>query len=354
MTRRSVDVKAVREKLFAAPGGVEAHRQLDLLLRADPSQSIPVLMEYSTRGPIDHVRTHALARLVKLVPEGDGTYGGFFEAGLSDPALAYWSVEGLARAVGRASFPALTGLALDDARSVEERGKAIREMALASGQPLVKGLGPDPGHWHETDLPIKKVEAWAAAGFPDGPGFAPPSRDPSLDAPESALEQLASRLDAKLAKLRAKRQDPMNPTNWLVPASAPDLSAVEARWKLPALYVEFLRRFSPLDVSIETRRYYQGLRLYGAADLPAAQHGYSFNPLSQRPIEGWPESYVVIANHAGDPYVIDLSHVSAGDAPVLTAGHDEPAALKGDRLQSGWRFRKEAPSFYAFLEKLSG
>ena len=354
MSGRKVDVGAIREKLFGATNGGDAHDQLDRLLRADPELSIPVLMDYATKGSIDHVRTSAVARLVKLVPKGGTAHAGFFEAGLSDPALAYWSLEGLARTAGRASYPALARFALDDAQRTEARGKAIREVALVSGQDFARGLGPDPGHWRESDLPIGRVEAWAAAGFPDGAGFAPPARHPSLDAPQTALDQLASRLEAKLAKIRAKGQDPMNPSNWLVPASPGDLSSVEARWKLPAIYLEFLRKFSPLKVNIESRRHYQGLDLYGAADLLAAQNGYSFNPVTQEPIDGWPEAYVVVANHAGDPYVMDLSSGATDDAPILTASHDEPAALIGDRFEAGWRFKREAPSFYAFLERLCG
>lgn len=354
MPGRNVDVGAIRDRLFSATKGGDAHDQLDRLLRADPNQSIPVLMDYSTKGSINHVRASAVARLVDLVPRADTAYASFFEAGLSDPVLAYWSLEGLARTAGRSSYVALTRFALDAAQSVEARGKAIRELALVSGQDFVRGLGSDPGHWRESDLPIGRVEAWAAAGFPDGAGFAPPARHPSLDAPQTALDQCASRLEAKLATMRAKRQDPMNPTNWLVPASPVDLSLVEARWKLPVTYLEFLRKFSPLKVNIESRRYYQGLDLYGAADLPAAQHGYAFNPLTQEPIDGWPEAYLVVANHAGDPYVMDLSSGATDDAPILTARHDEPAALIGDRLEAGWRFKREAPSFSVFLERLCG
>jgi hypothetical protein len=167
------------------------------------------------------------------------------------------------------------------------------------------------------------------------------------------LERIASQLDAKLAKLRKARQDPVNPSNWLVPASPSDLAAIQARWTLPSSYSEFLRNFSPLSVNIVSRKYYQGLNLYGASELLAAQHGYSFNPLTGERIDGWPTEYLVIANHAGDPFVLDLSQPGTVDPPVLTAGHDDPPALAAGHLASGWNFGREAPSFLTFLERLS-
>lgn len=119
------------------------------------------------------------------------------------------------------------------------------------------------------------------------------------------------------------------------------------------MYSEFLRNFSPLRVDIVSRRYYQGLNLFGASELLTAQHGYSLNPLTAERIDGWPPEYLVIANHAGDPLVLDLSQPSTVDAPVLTAGHDDPPVLTAGGLNSGWNFAREAPSFLIFLERLS-
>ena len=289
-------------------------------------------MEYARSGPLDHVRNYASARLADLVPEGDKAYVGFFEAGLSDPHLVYWSIQGLVRVAGQSSFRALTEFASDPAHDSEDRGKAIREMALLSGQRFIQGLPSDPGHWKATDLPIRELQEWAAAGFPAGPGFANPERSARLDAPKSPLDQIASRLDAKLAKVRKANQDLVNPTNWLVPATESDIAAIQARWTLPSTYVQFLRDFSPLRVNIVGRKYFQGLDLYGAAELFAAQNGYSFNPWSHERIDSWPDEYVVIASHAGDPVVMDLSVGSPDDAPVNTARHG----------QMTWDFSQEA------------
>lgn len=234
---------AVRQELTTTSDGIRAHKLIRDLLRAETTDSLPILVEYATSGPLDHVRTYASARIVDLVAEGDTAYAGFFEVGLSDPHLAYWSIEGLARVAGRSSFPALAQFALNPAHPLEGRGKAIREMALLSGQRFIQGLPSDPGHWTATDLPIKELQEWVAAGFPLGPGFRPPERHPRLDAPTSPLDQIAGRLDAKLAKLRKANQDLMNPTNWLVPAMESDIEAIQARWRLPSTYVQFLHDF---------------------------------------------------------------------------------------------------------------
>jgi hypothetical protein len=334
---------AIRQELMTATNGGRAHDLVRDLLRVEASVSIPILMEYATSGPLDHVRTHVSSQLADLVPEGDKVYASFFQAGLSDPHLAYWSIEGLVRVAAESSFPALTRFALDPAHPVDDRGKAIREMALLSGQRFIQGLPSDPGYWKVTDLPIKELQEWAAAGFPAGPGFGPPERNASLDAPKSPLDQVASRLDAKLAKLRKANQDLVNPTNWLIHATESDLAAIQARWRLPSTYVQFLHDFSPLRVHIVGRKYFQGLDLYGAGELLTAQNGYSFNPLTNERIDSWPDEYVVIASHGGDPFVLDISRGSPSDAPVLTARHG----------QGTWEFSQEAPSFLKFLDSLS-
>jgi hypothetical protein len=328
---------------MTATSGVRAHDLIDDLLRAETGDSIPILMEYAISGPLDHVRTHVSARLADLVPEGDAAYASFFEAGLSDPNLVYWSIQGLVRVSGESSFPALTRFALNPANAVDDRAKAIRDMALLSGQRFIHGLPTDPGHWKAGDLPIKELEDWAAGGFSHGPGFALPQRHPGLDSPQTFVDRAASQLDAKLGRLRKVTQDPVNPSNWLVPASESDLVAIQARWTLQSTYAQFLRDFSPLRVLIVSRRYFQGLELYGAAELLAAQYGYSFNPLTGQPIDDWPVEYLVIASHAGDPFVLDLSQTETADAPVLTALHGEGT----------WNFVREAPSFLTFLERLS-
>ncbi len=328
---------------MATTDGSEAHRLIRKLKAVPANDALAVLAEYAKSGPIDHVRTHAMSLAAARVDSGDRTFATLFEAGLSDLHVRYWSINGLVRVSGVESFPTLTALAKDSTHRLADRANAIRVMALHSGQHFIRGLPTDPGYWKELELPLQALDLWAVAGFPKGPGFDPPNPHPKLGAPETRLDQIASRLDAKLAKLRRERQDPVNPSNWLVPASEEALAEIEARWQLPPTYLDFLRYFSPLEVTITNRNYYQGLDLYGASKLLTAQHDYSFNPVSNTQIADWPAHYVVIADHALDPYVLDLSRIRGDDAPVLTAVHGEGA----------WDFDEEAPSFLAFLERLS-
>ncbi len=284
-----------------------------------------------------------MARLAEIVAQGDSAFQSVFESGLNDPRTAYWSIQGLVRVAGSASYPLLTTFALDSSKKTEARGKAIREMAIHSGQQFILGLPSDPGHWTDEQLPLLEVQKWAAAGFPRGPGFRPPLRHSNLDAPRSPVDFAARSLELKLAKHRRQLQDVAVPTNWLTPASQSELASVQALWSLPANYLEFLTKFSPLRVTIENRRYYQGLRLYGAADLISGQYGYSYNRTTTSACSGWPMHYVVIADHAADPLALDLKGNPPTDAPLLSATHG----------MGTWGFKKDAPSFLAFLERLA-
>ena len=151
------------------------------------------------------------------------------------------------------------------------------------------------------------------------------------------------RLEAKLKRYRADRQDLANPTNWLVPASPAQLAAVTKRWRLPARYVEFITRFSPLKVTIYGRGCGQGIELFGAAELIEGQYGYSYNPFATAEIEDWNRDLVVIAYEAGDPYVLDLAAAQNGDCRVLTARHG----------QGSWEFTQVTARFTSFLSRLA-
>ncbi len=207
----------------------------------------------------------------------------------------------------------------------------------------MRGLPADPGFWKETDLRLSALHAWADAGYPDGAGYSAPHCHPSLKNPETEFEKIVSRLEKKLAKQRRKNRDFANPTDWLTIAEADDLAQIKARWNLPSTYVDFLTRFSPINVIVESRKFYNPFQLFGAGELIAAQDGYSFNPIEQRPIEDWPAHLVLIASHGGDPYVLDLSKSDGADAPVDTAEHGS----------GEWSFSRVADSFGAFLESLA-
>lgn len=65
-----------------------------------------------------------------------------------------------------------------------------------------------------------------------------------------------------------------SPSNWLAVANADDIEEIKSRWKLPSVYLDFLTRFSPVRVTLESKRFWNGgLQLFGAAELIEAQAG---------------------------------------------------------------------------------
>ncbi len=79
----------------------------------------------------------------------------------------------------------------------------------------------------------------------------------------------------------------------------------------------------PKSVIVRGRGFGSVIALFGASDLLAAQHGYSYNPVTQQEITDWNPAHVVIASKGGDPYVLDIGATRNGDCPVLTARHGE-------------------------------
>jgi hypothetical protein len=329
-------------KLFATSHGLEVDRLVKRLMklgRENPEPIIQILFEYARRGPVEHWRSFVIPDILRLLKTGQTEYRGSFEQLLEDPTTRYWSVDGLIKTAGRESYAILTSMALDASNAMGVRAKAIKCLADHSGQTFTRGRPTDPGYWTEAQLPLDELRQWAQARYPRSPGFPTPARHPDMDAPRSELDRLAQALDAKLAKARAARQDLANPTNWLTPAPPAELAAIQSMWQLPDVYLEFLRKFSPLCVTIWGRGCSLGLNLYGATELVKEQRGYLFDsddnlPGSQR--------YVVIATMSSDPFVLDLSKTKDGDAPVLTALHG----------MGEWDFTKVSAKFQTFLRRL--
>lgn len=176
-----------------------------------------------------------------------------------------------------------------------------------------------------------------------GSPFRKPRRHPDLSSPKDDLDTAANVLESKLALLREEDHDPANPSNWLTPGKRQDIERAKKAWQLPELYVDFLRKFSPLDVYIENRRYRYGLQFYGAHELIEKQRGYAYTDRPSEPIEAWPSHLLVIADSAGDPYVLDLSETSRTNNRVLKARHGSGA----------WKFKPAYESFLSFLQSLS-
>jgi hypothetical protein len=340
------NVDELKTALFGAKDGSVACDAINFLAKQakkgnDGAKT--VLAQYATEGPINHIRVHACSCLAESVTEADREFAGQFRESLSDPELRYWGILGYINSAGRDAYKELTKIAEDKTIPLDDCGQAIKCLAMFSRQPFDRQLPSDPGYWKEADLRLSELRAWARDGYPDGQGYLSPSRHSALDQPKTMFEKTCSRFDKKLVRKRKERQDLADPTNWLAVAVPEDIKRIKARWKLPKVYLDFLTRFSPIKVTIESRRFYNHFQLFGAGELIEAQEGFSFNPVEQKPIEEWPVHLVVIANHGGDPFVLDLSKSDGNDAPVETAEHGIGV----------WAFSRVADSFSEFLGTLA-
>jgi len=156
---------------------------------------------------------------------------------------------------------------------------------------------------------------------------------------QTLLEKIATKVESKLEKLRAENSE-FPPC--LTAADPKDIEAIKVRWKLPAIYLEFLSRFSPRYFSFKVKQY-NLICLYGASDLIEGQQGYS--EYEGQSFDDWPSHLVVIASQNADPYVLDLSRSDGNDAPVLHCEHG----------LGEWDFEDNEvfPSFLAFFKHLS-
>ncbi|HVI47918.1 MAG TPA: SMI1/KNR4 family protein [Chitinophaga sp.] len=304
---------------------------------------IQALMQYAREGKLKHWRGFLMIDIVRLVGEGETAYATFFTWALTIPELAYWAVDGYLKTEGAVAYPSLTALAQNNNNQLDVRAKAVKSLAVHSGQPFDRGLPTDPGHWKPEHLRLPTLKQWQQDGYPAGKGYDMPPIHPALQQPSTPFEILAARLDHKLAAMRQAHFDKANPDNLLVIAADSDMQQIAARWTLPENYLLFLKNFSPLRAFIAGGDFAEGLSLYGAHDLIARQAGYSYNPVSNAVISDWPPHLVVIADDGADPYCLDLSAMSDGDAPVLYSRHGE----------GHWEFHRYAGNFLDFLHKLT-
>jgi hypothetical protein len=59
------------------------------------------------------------------------------------------------------------------------------------------------------------------------------------------------------------------------------------------------------------------LQLYGLARLGPQQPGYSFNPVTQKPLPDWNPAFFLLADEGADPVVLDLGQPAAGIQKLL-------------------------------------
>src|SRR5688572_14345637 len=179
---------------------LKVDRRLQRHAGRDRLKVLEAYLRYMHAGSVEHLRQRAASTCADLVGEGEAQYAQAFESGLSARSTAYWSVLGLAKCLGKASFPILTAFALDPGNGTDARAHAIKVLADASRQTFVGGLSADPGDWRLEELPLHALTRWREAGYPDGVGFRQPMVSPELENPTSEIDQLAVRLEKKLRR----------------------------------------------------------------------------------------------------------------------------------------------------------
>lgn len=344
-----IKIDQLEKNIFDEADGIKLNRLIKRLVKLSDEKTreriLEILMQYTREGRVLHFRNFILTDIIKLVGEREEAYGNFFSWSIMQPALAYWSVDGLLKTRGEAAYPLLVEVVKNEETLCEIKAKAIKEMAVFSGQDFDRELPSDPGHWKSEALRVDEVLRWAESGYPTGSGYAKPTKHSSLDHPKTRLELAAAKLDRKLERERRKEKvDPANPKNYLVAADEQDLERILAVYSLPQHYLTFLRLYSPLNVWIEIRDedFSEVVHLYGAKELIKRQDGYAYNPVRQEKIADWPSNLLVIADVGGDPICIDLGAVQDDDAPISFAEHG----------QGQWDFQPYADSFLEFLHEL--
>lgn len=348
MQMTNKNLQKLRQQIIDEKDGVKFSKLIEKLLKkyasTDREYVLQILTDYARNGQILHWRNFLLNDIIELVNDDETSYGDFFEWSITYPELTYWGIDGLLKTKGEKSFPALIKLVKNESLKTSIRAKAIKSISIYSKQPFDRDLPKDPGHWKVEDLRIAEVESWQENGFQYGDGYAQPKTHISLENPKTALEKTASKLNKKLEEHRTKNQDLSNPTNWLIIADETNILNIAKRWKLPENYMLFLTNYSPLKVFIDSKKYFQGLHLYGASELLKRQEGYSFNPVTNQIIDEWPKNFVVIADAGADPYCIDISQIKDNDAPIYKSTHGAGV----------WEFELYADSFLTFLKEIAG
>lgn len=337
---------SIIRKLAEETDGVKVHRlfsNLTKCLTVGREAVLEAFLEYAESGKLPHCRTSAASTLCEIVTPTDKQYVSRISELLNASETVYWAIDAFLSVAGKRGYEKIVEIALDVEIDAEDRAKAVRALGIHSGQSFIVGFPSDPGDWILNQIPVRELRAWKCDGYKREPGFPSPKRHADLDNPKSELDYVANAVESKLAILRKADQDPVNPTNWLTPARTADLMPARELWTLPRIFIDFQRKYSPLKVTVEGRGFGDGLRLYGAAEMIPKQDGYAFRSTPSRPIKDWPKDYVVIADMAAAPYVIDLSNTTGNDAPVLTAKHGTGT----------WKFRVAYKSFVAFLRHLA-
>ena len=308
---------------------------------SDRLSVVQALLDYAEKGSFVAHRSSALDAAVPLLDSSDTAFQAILFRLLERSETTYWSMDALMKVLGRDCYPVLAKFALNGRNDLEDRAKAVEVLCQHAHLPWIEKLSGDPGEWLSKDLPLKELRDWIKQGYPATAKMPEVKCHPDLLRPKTELDRTAHALEAVLAIQLANQRERSPTQGRLLPSSPAIIEALLQRWKLPSTYVRFLKKYSPNSVLISLKRQVEDLQLFGAAELELAQHGYSFNSIKNEVIDIWPKHFVVIAEMAGDPFVLDLSAAQKGDAPVLTAKHG----------QGSWKFRKIADTFLEFLQK---
>lgn len=337
----------LEHKLSEETDGTKFSRLKDKLIKnfgeSEREAVIQAFIRYAREGKLLHWRNFLMTDIIGLVQEGEEGYAAFFKWALTVPDLSYWAVSGYLKTAGREAYPLLVTMAMSDEVKLEVRANAIKCLSVHSEQKFDRDLPGDPGYWKAEQLPLPALLKWQEEGYSSGVGYTAPATHPALLQPVTPLEMLVAKLEKQLAKYRKERYDKANPGNLLIIANENDLARIKKKWALPEVYALFLRDFSPLHVMLDGGHIEQGLHLYGAQELIASQQGYAFNPVTNQVIQDWPSHLLVIADDGGDPYCLNLSMISDGDAPILFSQHG----------MGRWEFEEFAGSFMDFLKKIT-
>lgn len=303
--------------------------------------SLPFLKEQETIGEIQ--RQYQEQMELKKYNKTDWSKVAYLDSKLDGIRaaydLAYHSLEGYAKCAGKDAIEDFLPILNNPKYPLRMRAKAVKLISRLSNQTLDRGLPSEPGDWHAEDLPLGKIDEWLLAGKPDGSGYPVLSRDSALDAPQTRLEKLCAQLDSKLLQRRLDNFDSAHPSNILVPANSDLLASLAKRDLLPSIYLEFLARFSPVQVMLHDHKSLKCLYLYGfAAHLPKNERSESDEP----PL---PDSHFAIARLDDKFYVLHLDESTGIDAPVYLASHKSSKVPK-------WNAKKVCDSFLDFLEQV--
>jgi SMI1 / KNR4 family (SUKH-1) len=326
--------------------GFKVYKQIEKLSKKATVGSarlfvVQALLDYAEKGSFVAHRSSALDAAIPFLDANDTAFESILYRLLERNETTYWSMDALMKVLGRDCYPVLAKFALNGRNDLDDRAKAFEVLCQHAHLPWIEKLPDDPGEWLSKDLPLKELRDWIKQGYSITTRIPQVKCHPDLLRPKTELDRTAQALEAVLAIQLANQRERSPTQGRLLPSSPATIETLLQRWKLPSIYVRFLKKYSPNSVLISMKRQVEDLQLFGAAELELAQDGYSHNSIKNEVIDIWPTHYVVIAEMAGDPFVLDLSAAKKGDAPVLTAKHG----------QGAWKFRKFADTFLEFLQK---